>query len=232
MSLISVSYKPGEEQSDVSVLGIPRGGVIVAEKVAEALDVIVPRKIGAPFNPELAVGAVAPDGTVFYDEALIKRVGIDRQSLEKQAAKELQEIETRLSTYCGAACTSSGPGAAPEYQGRIVILVDDGIATGYTAQAALRSLRRQKPNRLVLAVPVAPPGSIYRLGADADEIICLLTTEDFYGVGQFYQDFRQATDQDVITALAHNRAHRGHVLGAIIVPTIPNGGQGHSNNNV
>ncbi len=195
------------QKPDVCVLGIPRGGVIVAAEVAAALgaplDVIVPRKIGAPFNPELAVGAVAPDGTIFYDETLIGRAGIERRELEQQAARELQEIRRRLSVYRGA-CTGCGPGAVPEYRGRTVILVDDGIATGYTVQAALRSLRRQKPDRLVLAVPVAPRDSLARIGPDADEVICLLVPEDFYAVGQFYQDFRQTTDEEVIAALAHN----------------------------
>jgi predicted phosphoribosyltransferase len=191
----------------VSVLGIPRGGVIVAAEVAAALDapldVIVPRKIGAPFNPELAVGAVAPDGTIFYDEVLIAHAGIERRELEQQAARELQEIRRRLSVYRGAICRS---GTVPEYRGRYVILVDDGIATGYTIQAALRSLRRQKPERLVLAVPVAPKDSLDRIGPDADEVICLLVPKDFYAVGQFYQDFRQTTDQEVIDALKYNCA--------------------------
>jgi predicted phosphoribosyltransferase len=191
----------------VSVLGIPRGGVIVAAEVAAALDapldVIVPRKIGAPFNPELAVGAVAPDGTIFYDETLIAYAGIERRELEQQAARELQEIRRRLSVYQGAGC---GSGAVPEYRGRNVILVDDGIATGYTIQAALRSLRRQKPERLVLAAPVAPKDSLDRIGPDADEVICLLVPKEFYAVGQFYQDFRQTTDQEVIDALKYNRA--------------------------
>ncbi len=196
------------QKPDAVVIGIPRGGVIVAAEVAAALnaplDVIVPRKIGAPFNPELAVGAVAPDGTIFYDEALISYAGIDRQDLEQQAARELQEIGRRLSVYQVA--RSGGSGAAPEYRGRTVILVDDGIATGYTVQAALLSLRQQKPGRLVLAAPVSPPDSLARLRPDADEIICLLVPEDFYAVGQFYQDFHQTTDQEVIAALAHNRA--------------------------
>jgi predicted phosphoribosyltransferase len=148
---------------------------------------------------------VAPDGTIFYDETLIGRAGIERRELEQQAARELQEIRRRLSVYRGA-CTGCGPGAVPEYRGRTVILVDDGIATGYTVQAALRSLRRQKPDRLVLAVPVAPRDSLARIGPDADEVICLLVPEDFYAVGQFYQDFRQTTDEEVIAALAHNHA--------------------------
>lgn len=192
--------KPG-----VIVLGIPRGGVVVAAEAAAALDALlditVPRKIGAPFNPELAVGAVAPDGTVFFDEALIAHAGIDLKDLEQQAARELREIGRRLALYRGGR-------PDPECSGRTVILVDDGIATGYTVQAALRSLRQQKPERLVLAVPVAPRDFLARPCPDADEVVCLLAPEDFHAVGQFYADFRQTGDQEVIAALESNRARR------------------------
>ncbi len=195
------------QKPDLIVLGIPRGGAIVAAEVAAfldaPLDVIVPRKIGAPFNPEMAVGAVAPDGTVFYDETLIRDTGIERQGLERQVARELREIRRRLSLYRG-----DRPG--PESRGHTVILADDGIATGYTVQAALRSLRRQQPFRLVLAVPVAPPDVISRLQPEADEIVCVFAPSDFYAVGQFYGDFRQTSDQEVIDALAYNHViHKG-----------------------
>lgn len=193
------------QEPDVIVLGIPRGGVIVAAEVATALhaplDVIVPRKIGTPFNPELAVGAVAPDGTIFYDETLIGYAGIDPQDLKREAALELKEIGRRLSLY-------RGDRPPPDYRGHTVVLVDDGIATGYTVQAALRSLRQQGPGLLVLAVPVAPPDSLARLQPDADEIVCLFTPDNFSAVGQFYQDFRQTTDQEVVAALAHNPTQR------------------------
>lgn len=189
------------KDQDAFVLGIPRGGVIVAAEVAASLqaplDVIVPRKIGAPFNPELAVGAVAPDGTVVYDESMVRRLGIDLSDLKRQAARELQEIERRRRLY-------RGDRPAPDLRGRTVILVDDGIATGYTVQAALRSLRQQQPKRLVLAVPVAPADSLARLRPDADEVVCITAPVDFYAVGQFYYDFGQTSDQEVLSAL-HNR---------------------------
>ncbi|NPV29416.1 MAG: phosphoribosyltransferase [Firmicutes bacterium] len=185
------------------VLGIPRGGVIVAAEVAEALDapldVIIPRKIGAPFNQELAVGAVAPDGTVLYDETMMRYLGLDESLLKRQISRELEEIRRRLKLY-------RGEQEPLDLEGRTAILVDDGIATGFTVQAALRSLRRQKPARLVLAVPVAPWEAVVRLKPEVDELIFLLNPEVFYAVGQFYKDFRQTTDEEVIAALAHNRA--------------------------
>lgn len=185
------------------VLGIPRGGVIVAAEVAEALDapldVIIPRKIGAPFNQELAVGAVAPDGTVLYDETMMRYLGLDESLLKRQISRELEEVRRRLKLY-------RGEQEPLDLEGRTAILVDDGIATGFTVQAALRSLRRQKPARLVLAVPVAPWEAVVRLKPEVDELIFLLNPEVFYAVGQFYKDFRQTTDEEVIAALAHNRA--------------------------
>jgi len=186
---------------DLLVLGVPRGGVIVAAEVAKALaaplDVIISRKIGAPFNPELALGAVAPDGTVLYDERLLDLLGLGRGDLQEQVSRQLEEIRRRLKLYRGDREIS-------RYDGRTVIVVDDGIATGFTLRAALRSLRRHGPGKLVLAVPVAPPEVVDRLRHEVDEVICLETPEEFYAVGQFYKDFRQNTDEEVVAALAHN----------------------------
>lgn len=183
------------------VLGIPRGGVIVAAEVAKeletSLDVIIPRKIGAPFNRELAVGAVAPDGTVLYDDFSMRYLGLEQEVLQKQIARELEEIKRRLVLYRGKKkpydCT-----------GRIVVLIDDGIATGFTVQAAIRSLRHQAPVRLILAVPVAPQEVIARLTPEVDEVAILFIPDVFYAVSQFYRDFRQTTDEEVIAALVHN----------------------------
>lgn len=187
---------------DVVVLGIPRGGVIVAAEVASQLgaplDVIIPRKIGAPFNPELAVGAVAPDGTVIYDEDLLERCRIEKSSLQKEIAQEIEEIRERLRLY-------RGERHPLDCAGKTVIVIDDGIATGFTVQAALRSLRRENPEQLVLAVPVAPRDTLERLQQEVDELICLVTPEMFYAVGQFYDDFHQTTHEEVIAALAYNR---------------------------
>lgn len=184
------------------VLGVPRGGVIVAAEVAKALnaplDVIISRKIGAPFNPELAMGAVAPDGTVLYDERLMGVFGVKREGLEEEVARQLEEIRRRERLYRGGR-------KPPEYEGRTVIVIDDGIATGFTLMAALRSISRHRPKKLVLAVPVAPPEVLARLNSEVDEVVCLETPEEFYAVGQFYSDFRQTTDQEVVTALMHNQ---------------------------
>ncbi|HAA89693.1 MAG TPA: phosphoribosyltransferase [Peptococcaceae bacterium] len=183
------------------VLGIPRGGVIVAAEVAKALkaplDVVIARKIGAPFNSELAVGAVAPDGSVLYDEKMLSYFGIDKGVFENQIAAEVAEIERRLRLYRGE---KEGFNCAD----KVVILVDDGIATGFTVQAALRFLRKQQPKRLVLAVPVIPRDTAARLNEVVDELVALLIPDVFYAVGQFYRDFRQTTDQEVIAVLTHN----------------------------
>lgn len=187
-----------EDFSNGLVLGIPRGGVVVAAVVARELalplDIIVPRKIGAPANPEMAVGAVAQDGTAIFDSDLLRRLGLAERDLRPQVADQLREIERRMTLY-------SGTGTPPGYIGRTVILVDDGIATGYTVQAALRSLRRAGPRMIWLAVPVAPPETLKRLEPEVDRIVCLESPVHFYAVGQFYADFNQTDDQEVIALL-------------------------------
>ncbi len=185
------------------VLGIPRGGVMVAYEVAMSLDapldVIIPRKVGAPGNPELAIGAVAPDGTLVVDEALVKMLGVDEGYLQEETQRQRAEIERRTDLY------RHGRPAA-ELAGASVILVDDGIATGATVLAALRGLRSQDPARVILAVPVAPPDTLERLAPEADAIVCLATPEPFYAVGQFYRHFEQTSDEEVIDLV--DRAHR------------------------
>ncbi|HHW41232.1 MAG TPA: phosphoribosyltransferase [Syntrophomonadaceae bacterium] len=189
---------------DLLVLGVPRGGVIVAAEVAKALaaplDVIISRKIGAPFNPELALGAVAPDGTVLYDERLMNLLGLGRGDLQEQVSRQLEEIRRRQKLYRGEREPLS-------YSGRTVIVVDDGIATGFTLRAALRSISRHGPGKLVLAVPVAPPEVVDKFRHEVDEVVCLETPEEFYAVGQFYKDFRQTSDEEVVAALVHNWRH-------------------------
>ncbi len=192
--------------ADVLVLGIPRGGVVVAAEVARELqaplDVVVPRKIGAPFDKELAVGAVGPDGTVLFDEFILKCLGLEKAALAEEVEAEIAEMKRRLALYRG--------GRPPfSCKGRTVIVVDDGIATGLTVRATLRALRKQDPAQLVLAVPVAPRESLEKLAPEADEIVVVHVPPYFYAVGQFYEDFRQTTDSEVISLLAHNWAkHR------------------------
>lgn len=181
------------------ILGIPRGGVVVAAGVAKALnaplDVIIPRKIGAPHNPEVAIGAVTQDGTVIKDEALVQLLGIKDDEIEAMSKHVLGEISRRVNTYRGGR-----PGF--KLTGKTVIVVDDGIATGFTVQAALKSVRSMKPGRLILAVPVAPSEIIKSLQAQVDDLVCLESPELFYAVGQFYVDFDQTTDEEVIELLA------------------------------
>jgi putative phosphoribosyl transferase len=181
------------------ILGIPRGGVVVAAEVAKELDapvdLIIPRKIGAPSNRELAVGAVAPDGTTVFDERALSFLELQETDLEEEIARQNAEIERRTTAYKGNRRPLS-------LQGKTVILVDDGIATGLTAKAALQSVRKQKPESLVLAVPVASMEAAALLKKDVDEFICLLVPEVFYAVGQFYDDFSQTTDEEVAAALS------------------------------
>lgn len=180
------------------VLGIPRGGVVVAAEVAgelgAPLDVIIPRKVGAPFNRELAVGAVAPDGTAIFDERALGMLGLQQTDLQDEVARQTAEIERRTKSY-------RGNRKPLVLQGETVIVVDDGIATGLTAKAALRSVQKHKPESLILAVPVTTMEAAAELRKDIDELICLLVPEVFYAVGQFYKNFSQTTDEEVAAAL-------------------------------
>ncbi|MGQ5712472.1 phosphoribosyltransferase [Desulforudis sp. DRI-14] len=200
--LLAAELKEIGPVKDGVVVAIPRGGVVVGAEVAKALDipmdVIVPRKIGAPFNPEVAVGAVTEDGTTIFDERALRLLGLARESLDDAVKVQLAEIARRTQLY------RSGKDPLP-LEGKTVILVDDGVATGYTTLAALRSVKNARPARVVLAVPVAPPDTAEMLSGEVDEMICLLTPEPFYAVGQFYRRFDQTTDEEVIALLARRR---------------------------
>lgn len=183
---------------DAVVLAIPRGGVVVAVEVASALeaplDVVIPRKIGAPENPELAIGAVGPGGEVVINEAVRSELGVPDSYIAAEVQRQLAEIDRRERLYLGD--RQPFP-----IEGKIAILVDDGLATGYTAIAAARSVRARNPQKIALAVPVAPPDTCERLSKEVDEIICLETPELFFAVGQFYADFTQVSDVEVVEIL-------------------------------
>jgi putative phosphoribosyl transferase len=180
------------------VLALPRGGVPVAVPVAERLgadlDIVVARKIGAPGRPELGVGAIAENGPPVFDEDTLRHLGLTPDDLATTVARERQELARRVHRY-------RGDRPAPHATGRTVILVDDGLATGVTARATLRWLREQHPARLVLAVPVCSWQARDAIAPDADEVVCLLTPPRFRAVGEWYDDFRQLSDDDVDLAM-------------------------------
>lgn len=183
------------------VLALPRGGVPVAAEVARAckapLDLVLVRKLGAPSNPELAVGAVCgtpAEPHILRHADTMRQLGIPDSWIERAAQRELAEIERRRRLYLGER-------PPIDIKGRSVVLVDDGIATGATVALALQLLRRQRPLRILLATPVAPPSALATLRPLCDDIVTLVATEDFHGVGQFYRDFHQVSDGEVMAAL-------------------------------
>lgn len=189
------------------VLAIPRGGVPVGFEVARALDapldIIVARKLGAPGQHELGLGAIV-DGDhpqSVLNEEIIQELGVSPEYIKTEIEHELKEIRRRQEVY--------RKGRAPvDVAGRTVILIDDGIATGGSIRAALRGLRRLGPKKVVLAVPVAPSDTIESLRPEADQIVCLDTPEFFFAIGEFYEDFSQTGDEEVIELL--ETAHRRH----------------------
>jgi putative phosphoribosyl transferase len=182
------------------VLALPRGGVPVAAEVAAALkaplDLVLVRKIGTPGQPELAMGAVVDGETpmIVRNEQILASTGTGKAAFDAVCRREMAENERRRTLYLGTR-------APLDVTGRVVIVVDDGVATGATMRAALRATRRRGPARLVLAVPVAPPDTLEALRPEVDETICLSSPEGFFGVGQFYDDFRQVTDEEVVALL-------------------------------
>lgn len=185
-------------RKDVIVLGIPRGGVPVAYEVAKALDapldIFVSRKLGVPWQEELAFGAVATGGARVLDREIIEAIGISDEEIKQITTRAKKELERRENLYRGTR-------PALKVHGLTIILVDDGIATGASMRAAINALRQMKPAQLVVAVPVAPQSTCKRLRSEVDQLVCVHMPEDFYAIGQFYEDFSQVADEEVTRLL-------------------------------
>lgn len=187
------------DDNPLVILAIPRGGVvigdIISDRLGAKLDLVVSRKIGAPFNPELAIGAVMPDGTCFLNESMVETLQVPQQYIAAQTEEQMKEIDRRLVSYRGRR------GYNNELRGNIVILVDDGIATGSTIYAAAQWVKAQKCSQLVIAVPVGPKETIEKLKVIVDMVVVIDAPTSFWAVGEFYQDFIQVTDDEVKTIM-------------------------------
>jgi putative phosphoribosyl transferase len=181
-------------RDDVVVLALPRGGLPVGAEIAQALavplDVFVVRKLGVPGHEELAMGAIASGDVRVLNEEVVREMGISEKDIEAVASREREELKRREGEY-------RGDRKPTELDGRTVILVDDGLATGSTMRAAVQAVKNSNPDRVVVAVPAAAPSVCRRFEAEVDEVVCAMTPEPFYAVGAWYQDFAQLTDRDV-----------------------------------
>jgi predicted phosphoribosyltransferase len=191
-----------EGRPDVTVLGLPRGGIPVAYEVARhlgvPLDVFVVRKLGVPGQEELAMGAIATGGIRVVNRDVVDALQIPPRVIDRVAQEEMRELDRRQRSY-------RGDQPPPEIEGRVAILIDDGLATGSTMRAAVAALRERKPSKIVVAVPVAAESTCHDLRHDVEEVVCLSTPEPFLAVGRFYDDFSQTTDEEVRSLLADTR---------------------------
>lgn len=194
LSIELAKYK----SDNVIILAVPRGGVIIAyetiKKYGFDWDLVIPRKIGAPQNKEVAIGAVSADGSYFVDEYYVKRLGVSQKYIDREVASETKEIKTRLKKYRGKETT-------PDIRNKTVIIIDDGIATGFTILAAVKSAQNQGAAKTILAVPVAPKETVMNFQNIVDEVICLLAPDDFSAVGQYYENFQQVEDEEVFDTM-------------------------------
>jgi len=184
--------------SNVCLLAVPRGGVVVAAPIAVTLDIVinllVTRKIGHPANEEVAIGAVMPDGSAIFDQRIINNIGITDDKLKRMIRQGYAEIVRRQLHYTGST-------AIPDMNGKEALLVDDGIATGYTIRAAIQWLKTLKPSRIIVAVPIAPPDVVADLSQEVDTFICPVQPDSFSAVAAYYKDFSETKDQDVMQLL-------------------------------
>jgi len=190
---------------DVIVLGIPRGGVVVASEVAEALgaplDVIITRKVSPPGEPEYALGAVGQDGEVIMDQKAAVSLGVDKGYLEAEIARKRVEVRERTLKF-------RGERPFPSLAGKVVVVVDDGMATGSSVSAAVLSIKKRGPKEVVVAVPVAPSDAVETLTEDGNRVVCLETPGAFFAIGEFYGDFEQVDDEEVREILDRHRSGR------------------------
>ncbi|MBB6217855.1 putative phosphoribosyltransferase [Anaerosolibacter carboniphilus] len=182
------------KKEDVIVLAVPRGGLEVAYDPIKSFnfewDLIIPRKIGAPHNKEIAIGAVSADGSYFLDDHYVNMLGVSQAYIELEISEQIKEIHRRMREYRGS-------DTFPKVEGKTVIIIDDGIATGFTILAALKAVKKQGASKTVLAVPVGPKDMIEKFKKFVDEIICLHIPDEFYAVGAYYMNFEQVTDEEV-----------------------------------
>lgn len=196
--LLAARLKDYQGKKDVVVLGIPRGGVVVAQVVAQALtaplDVVIVKKIGAPNNPELAIGAVGPGGVVYWDNKLCRRLGVDGKTKLEARSKKLEELREREKLLRGRK-------GYKNLANKTVIIVDDGVATGATVMAAAKFVKKMGVKKVMLAVPVIAKDTLAHIKRYFDEVVFLEQPQEFYAVGQFYQDFPQVSDETVVEIL-------------------------------
>jgi len=203
---LAARLKAYADHPDVLVLALPRGGVPVAYEVAQELDapldVFLVRKLGVPGHEELAMGAIASGGVRVINDEVVRYLGIPEVVIDAVAANEQRELERRERAY-------RGDRPVPDVIGQTVILIDDGLATGATMRAAIASLRQAAAARVIAAVPVGAMSTCRKIGQEADELVCLHTPEPFYGVGQWYSDFSQTSDEEVLALLARAATNSG-----------------------
>ena len=194
---------------DVLLLALPRGGVPVGYEVAKVLnvplDVFLVRKLGVPGHEELAMGAIASGGVIVLNDDVVHALRIPQSLIDRVAQREQQELERREKAY-------RGDRPQPDVQGKTVILVDDGLATGSTMRAAIRALRQRGPAKIVVAVPAASPDTCAEFRGEVEEIVCALTPEPFYAVGLWYEDFSQTSDQEVSDLLERSMRGRSQAV--------------------
>lgn len=196
--LLAARLEKYKNDPHVVVIGLPRGGVILAAEVARALhaplDIICARKIGAPYNPEFGIGAITETGESYLAEDIIEQLDIPPEYIQEEIKTQSKEAARRLEAY--------KKGRPPlNFKDKIVIIVDDGIATGATMKASILAAKARKAKKVLVAVPVAPPDTIEDIKELADEVVCLITPPFFQAVGQFYENFSQTTDEEVIALL-------------------------------